>query len=54
MAAGLSAQAQAMPARIPVIDIAALYGTDALDRVRERYDPDGRLSTLYEKAVGNS
>ena len=29
MAAGLSAQAQAMPARIPVIDIAALYGTDA-------------------------
>ena len=33
---------------------AALYGTDALDRVRDRYDPHGRLSTLYEKAVGNT
>ncbi len=29
MAAGLSAQAQAMPASIPVVDISALYGTDA-------------------------
>ena len=28
MAAGLSAQAQAMPASIPVIDIGALYGND--------------------------
>ena len=28
MAAGLSAQAQAMPASIPVIDIGALYGSD--------------------------
>jgi isopenicillin N synthase-like dioxygenase len=29
MAAGLSAQAQAMPASIPIVDISALYGTDA-------------------------
>ena len=29
MAAGLSAQAQAMPASIPVVDIGALYGSDA-------------------------
>ena len=29
MAAGLSAQAQAMPASIPVVDIGALYGNDA-------------------------
>jgi len=29
MAAGLSAQAQAMPASIPVVDISALYGNDA-------------------------
>src|SRR5262249_9826413 len=28
MAAGLSAQAQAMPASIPVVDISALYGSD--------------------------
>ncbi len=33
---------------------ARLYGVAALDAVRERYDPDGRLSTLYEKAVRNS
>ncbi|MCX7362353.1 MAG: hypothetical protein NTV97_10885 [Alphaproteobacteria bacterium] len=29
MAAGLSAEAQAMPASIPVVDISALYGNDA-------------------------
>ena len=28
MAAGLSAQAQAMPASIPLVDIGALYGDD--------------------------
>ena len=33
---------------------AGLYGVDALDTVRRRYDPAGRLSTLYDKAVGNS
>lgn len=32
----------------------AMYGGDNLARVRERYDPAGRLSTLYEKAVRNS
>jgi isopenicillin N synthase-like dioxygenase len=32
MAAGLSAQAQAMPASIPVVDIGALYGNDAADK----------------------
>jgi FAD/FMN-containing dehydrogenase len=31
-----------------------MYGGEVLDAVRERYDPDGRLSTLYEKAVRNS
>ena len=31
-----------------------LYGGDVLDAVRDRYDPQGRLSTLYEKAVRNS
>ena len=31
-----------------------LYGGDVLADVRARYDPDGRLSTLYEKAVRNS
>ncbi len=31
-----------------------MYGGDVLTAVRARYDPDGRLSTLYEKAVRNS
>ena len=31
-----------------------MYGGDVLGKVRSRYDPDGRLSTLYEKAVRNS
>jgi len=31
-----------------------LYGGTELVAVRERYDPHGRLSTLYEKAVRNS
>jgi FAD/FMN-containing dehydrogenase len=31
-----------------------LYGVDNLDAVRARYDPDGRLATLYDKAVRNS
>jgi FAD/FMN-containing dehydrogenase len=30
---------------------AALYNTDHLAVVRERYDPDGRLTNLYDKAV---
>ena len=33
---------------------ARMYGGPVLDAVRARYDPDGRLSTLYEKAVRNS
>ncbi|WP_375001851.1 FAD-binding oxidoreductase [Aeromicrobium sp. CTD01-1L150] len=33
---------------------AGLYGVDVLDTVRRRYDPEARLSTLYDKAVGNS
>ncbi len=32
----------------------SLYDTAGLDRVRERYDPQSRLSTLYDKAVRNS
>jgi FAD/FMN-containing dehydrogenase len=32
----------------------AMYGGANLARVRDRYDPGGRLSTLYEKAVRNS
>ncbi|MGA8851596.1 MAG: hypothetical protein WB508_07730 [Aeromicrobium sp.] len=32
----------------------AMYGGQQLDAVRRRYDPEGRLSTLYEKAVRNS
>ncbi|MGH3457221.1 FAD-binding oxidoreductase [Aeromicrobium sp.] len=31
-----------------------MYGGEVLTAVRDRYDPDGRLSTLYEKAVRNS
>ncbi|MGA8988012.1 FAD-binding oxidoreductase [Aeromicrobium sp.] len=31
-----------------------IYGGDVLAGVRGRYDPEGRLSTLYEKAVRNS
>ena len=31
-----------------------MYGGAVLATVRRRYDPDGRLSTLYEKAVRNS
>ncbi len=31
-----------------------LYGGDVLAAVRARYDPDARLSTLYEKTVRNS
>ncbi|WP_313404273.1 FAD-binding oxidoreductase [Aeromicrobium sp.] len=31
-----------------------LYDTAGLDRLRERYDPQSRLSTLYDKAVRNS
>ncbi|HWU19985.1 MAG TPA: FAD-binding oxidoreductase [Nocardioides sp.] len=30
---------------------AALYNTGHLDRVRERFDPQGRLTNLYDKAV---
>ena len=31
-----------------------LYGGEVLAAARDRYDPDGRLSTLYTKAVRNS
>lgn len=31
-----------------------MYGGEALAAVRDRYDPEARLSTLYEKAVRNS
>ena len=31
-----------------------MYGGDVLAAVRTRYDPDSRLSTLFEKAVKNS
>jgi len=31
-----------------------MYGGDVLAAVRGRYDPEGRLSTLYQKAVRNS
>ncbi|AXT86104.1 FAD-linked oxidase [Aeromicrobium sp. A1-2] len=31
-----------------------MYGGEVLAAVRRRYDPEGRLSTLYEKAVRNS
>ena len=31
-----------------------MYGGEVLATVRRRYDPEGRLSTLYEKAVRNS
>lgn len=33
---------------------ADLYGVATLDAARARYDPDQRLSSLYDKAVGNS
>lgn len=33
---------------------AELYGVAELDRVRDRYDPAGRLNTLFDKAVRNS
>ena len=29
----------------------ALYGGAALRRAKQRYDPQGRLSGMYEKAV---
>ncbi|WP_293783397.1 FAD-binding oxidoreductase [uncultured Aeromicrobium sp.] len=32
----------------------SLYDTARLDRLRRQYDPDERLSTLYDKAVRNS
>lgn len=32
----------------------SLYDTAGLDRLRDRYDPRGRLNTLYDKAVRNS
>ncbi|MFD1859262.1 FAD-binding oxidoreductase [Aeromicrobium camelliae] len=32
----------------------SLYDTARLDRLRQQYDPDERLSTLYDKAVRNS
>ncbi|SKB06094.1 FAD-binding oxidoreductase [Aeromicrobium choanae] len=32
----------------------SLYDTAGLDRVRDRYDPQARLHTLYDKAVRNS
>lgn len=32
---------------------ASLYGVAVLDDVRKTYDPQGRLSTLYDKAVKN-
>ncbi|GAA3517124.1 FAD-binding oxidoreductase [Aeromicrobium panaciterrae] len=31
-----------------------MYGGETLAAARRRYDPDGRLSTLYEKAVRNT
>ena len=31
-----------------------MYGGEVLAAARATYDPDGRLSTLYEKAVRNS
>jgi FAD/FMN-containing dehydrogenase len=31
-----------------------MYGGKILAAARDRYDPDSRLSTLYEKAVRNS
>jgi len=31
-----------------------MYGGEVLAAARGRYDPEGRLSTLYEKAVRNS
>ena len=30
---------------------AALYGGEHYERVKGRYDPDGRFPTLYDKAV---
>jgi FAD/FMN-containing dehydrogenase len=30
----------------------AAYGGDTYDRLKQRYDPDGRLLDLYAKAVG--
>lgn len=32
----------------------SLYDTAGLDRLRDRYDPQGRLHSLYDKAVRNS
>lgn len=32
----------------------SLYGTAGLDRLRDRYDPQARLHSLYDKAVRNS
>ena len=32
----------------------SLYDTAGLDRVRDQYDPQARLHTLYDKAVRNS
>ncbi|RLV55001.1 FAD-binding oxidoreductase [Aeromicrobium phragmitis] len=32
----------------------SLYDTARLDRLRQQYDPDERLNTLYDKAVRNS
>ena len=32
----------------------SLYDTAGLDRLRDRYDPGARLTTLYDKAVRNS
>ncbi|HPU13269.1 MAG TPA: FAD-binding oxidoreductase [Aeromicrobium sp.] len=36
------------------VDFSSLYDTAGLDRIRKQYDPDSRLSSLYEKAVRNS
>ncbi len=35
-------------------DFRALYGGDHADRMKERWDPQGRFPTLYEKTVGGS
>ncbi|MDO4609189.1 FAD-binding oxidoreductase [Corynebacterium sp.] len=35
-------------------DFRRLYGGDLPDRMKERWDPDGRFPTLYQKTVGGS
>jgi FAD/FMN-containing dehydrogenase len=31
----------------------ALYGGEALQAVKQKYDPDGRLSGMFEKVTGS-